>query len=77
VQLEKNTSPIKKKILIDQLRQRFSNVPGVKIEVKDFEQGPPIEAPVAIRILGDNLDTLRTLAARAERITINPRGYLC
>jgi multidrug efflux pump subunit AcrB len=76
VQLEENTSPTKKKILIDQLRQRFSQVPGVKIEVKDFEQGPPVEAPVAIRILGDNLDTLRTLASRAERILQSTPGAI-
>ena len=56
----------KKKKLIEQLREKFISIPGAKIEVKDFEQGPPVEAPVAIRISGDNLDTLRTLAARAE-----------
>jgi multidrug efflux pump subunit AcrB len=76
VQLDENTSPTKKKLLIEQLRQRFSQVPGVKIEVKDFEQGPPVEAPVAIRILGDNLDTLRTLASRAERILQSTPGAI-
>ena len=66
VQLNPDETPSQKKKLIEKLRQRFSAVPGAKIEVKDFEQGPPIEAPVAIRISGDNLDTLRSLAAKAE-----------
>lgn len=66
VQLDPHTSPVAKRKLIEKLRGSFDDVAGAKIEVKDFEQGPPVEAPVAIRILGDNLDTLRLLAARAE-----------
>ncbi len=76
VQLHSNTSPAKKKQLIDKLRQKFFTVPGVKIEVKDFEQGPPVEAPVAIRIFGDNLDSLRVLASRAESILKNTPGAI-
>ncbi|HSC40239.1 MAG TPA: efflux RND transporter permease subunit, partial [Chitinophagaceae bacterium] len=68
VQLQEDLSPVKKKQLIDKLRDRFNNVAGARIEVKDFEQGPPVEAPVAIRITGDNLDTLRTIAAQAEQL---------
>jgi len=66
VQLQENVSPTEKKKIIDQLREKFVSFPGARIEVKDFEQGPPVEAPVAIRISGDNLDTLRALAARTE-----------
>jgi multidrug efflux pump subunit AcrB len=68
VQLRTDISPTKKKKLIEKLRERFMMVAGARIEVKDFEQGPPIEAPVAIRIMGDNLDTLRSLAAKTEQL---------
>jgi multidrug efflux pump subunit AcrB len=68
VQLQHDVSPSAKAALIEKLRAKFMQVAGAKIEVKDFEQGPPIEAPVAIRILGDNLDTLRTMAARAATL---------
>lgn len=68
VQLRPDISPTKKKKLIEKLRERFMTVAGARIEVKDFEQGPPIEAPVAIRIMGDNLDTLRNLAAKTEQL---------
>jgi multidrug efflux pump subunit AcrB len=76
VQLQPETSPGQKRALINELRERFSAVPGMKIEVKDFEQGPPVEAPVAVRILGDNLDTLRAIAGRAERILQETPGAI-
>jgi multidrug efflux pump subunit AcrB len=68
VQLHNDVNPAEKKELIDKLRSRFAHVAGAKIEVKDFEQGPTNEAPVAIRIKGDNLDTLRTVSAAAEQL---------
>ncbi len=66
VQLNTDVSPSGKKEIIEELRKIFLPVAGAKIEVKDFEQGPPIEAPVAIRITGDNLDTLRRIANDVE-----------
>jgi len=66
VQLDHGVNPVNKRKLIDKLRTTLSVLPGARIEVKDFEQGPPIEAPVAVRILGDDLDTLRVIAERAE-----------
>ena len=76
VQLQEEVNPVEKRKLIEKLRNRFSGVAGAKIEIKDFEQGPPIEAPVAFRILGDNLDTLRVLAARAENLLKETPGAL-
>ena len=66
VQLKKEVNAADKKRIIENLRVRFSSIAGAKIEVKDFEQGPPVDAPVSIRIIGDNLDTLRALADRVE-----------
>ena len=54
--------------LFDSLRRAFEAYPGARIQVKEFENGPPIEAPIALRITGPDLDTLRTLAAGLERI---------
>ncbi|MFN7279864.1 MAG: efflux RND transporter permease subunit, partial [bacterium] len=66
VQLKNEVNARDKKRIIENLRMRFSSIAGAKIEVKDFEQGPPVDAPVSIRIIGDNLDTLRALADRVE-----------
>ncbi len=62
--------------IISDLRQRFADYPGARIEVKEFEQGPPVEAPIAIRITGDNLDTLKSLAATVENIISSTDGAI-
>ena len=58
------------------LRQAWTPYPGAKVEVKDFEQGVPMISPVEVRLLGDNLDTLRSLASRVEQLLKNTRGSL-
>jgi len=76
VQLEKEIKPEYKTALIDKLRLKFLRYPNAKIEVKDFEQGPPLEAPVAIRIFGENLDSLRSLSLKVEQILIKTPGTI-
>ncbi|MBL7797746.1 MAG: efflux RND transporter permease subunit [Saprospiraceae bacterium] len=76
VQLQDRTPPPVKVALIDELRERFKNVPGAVITVKNFEQGPPIEAPIAIRVFGENLDTLRSVAARVENMVSEIEGAI-
>ncbi|WP_044173004.1 efflux RND transporter permease subunit [Flectobacillus major] len=65
-----------KKALIDQLRTQLVNYPNAKIEVKDFEQGPPLEAPIAYRIFGENLDTLRSVAFKVEKLLAKHPGAI-
>jgi multidrug efflux pump subunit AcrB len=76
VQLKPETSSEKKIEIINSLRDRFKNYADAKIEVKNFEQGPPIVAPVEIRLLGDNLDTLRLLSARVEKLLKQSDGTM-
>jgi multidrug efflux pump subunit AcrB len=76
VQLEERTPPEVKVALIDELREKLKNVPGAVINVKNFEQGPPIEAPIAIRVFGENLDTLRGIAARVENMLAITEGAI-
>lgn len=68
VQMDKEAKPEEKNKLISALRSQFYAFPYAKIEVKDFEQGPAIEAPLSIRVFGDNLDTLRQLSFEVEEI---------
>lgn len=56
-----------KNVLVQRLRRLLAPVPGARVEVKDYEQGPQLEAPVAVRIFGENLDTLRRLSFMVER----------
>ncbi|MDX2283893.1 MAG: efflux RND transporter permease subunit [Bacteroidia bacterium] len=75
VQLD-GADPAEKTRYIDELREAFRTYPNARIEVKDFEQGPPIEAPIAIRILGDDLDTLRRLSAEVEALMKRTEGAI-
>lgn len=71
-----NTPPEDKRKLIDQLRSKFKDYPNAKIEVKDFEQGPPVEAPIAIRVFSEDLDTLRALSFKVEDILKKTAGTM-
>jgi multidrug efflux pump subunit AcrB len=68
VQMDNEASPDSKVELIKQLRQRFKNFPYAKIEVKDFEQGTPIEANIVVRVFGEDPNKLRELSFKAEDI---------
>ena len=68
VQLEEETSPDAKTELIKRLRGKFGDFPYAKIEVKDFDQGTPIEANIVVRVFGVNQDTLRSLTFKVEEI---------
>ncbi|MDP2039047.1 MAG: efflux RND transporter permease subunit [Ignavibacteria bacterium] len=76
VQLDNHTSPKEKLALIETLRKKWSSYLGAKVEVKNFEQGPPVLAPVEVRLFGDNLDTLRTLAGEVEEMIKNTEGTI-
>jgi multidrug efflux pump subunit AcrB len=76
IQLDEQINPNEKLELIDSLRNQFKDYPSAKIEVKNFEQGPPIVAPVEVRLEGENLDTLRALAAKVEGILKSTPGTM-
>lgn len=60
--------------LVKELRKQFEDYAGARIEVKDIEQGPPVEAPIAIKILGENMDILRNIARDVEDIFLATAG---
>lgn len=57
-----------KTAIIDSLRRQFLKIPEAKVQLLEFEQGPPLEAPVVIRIFGNDLDTLRKYSLKVEEI---------
>ena len=60
----------------DSLREKYAAYPGAEIRVMNFQQGPPIVAPIDIRVLGPNLDTLRALSMQVESIMEESEGTL-
>jgi multidrug efflux pump subunit AcrB len=60
--------------LLDALRAEFDEIPGAEILVKQFENGPPMEAPIAIRVIGPDLDELQRLAGDVEALIRSTPG---
>jgi multidrug efflux pump subunit AcrB len=76
VQLKPETSAPRKLEIIQTLQASFAMVVGAKVEVKNFEQGPPVTAPIEIRLVGENLDTLRSLAGKVEYLLKQTPGTI-
>jgi len=56
------------------LQREVSEIPGARIVVKEFENGPPIESPIAVRIFADDLEALARYAADVERVLSKIEG---
>jgi multidrug efflux pump subunit AcrB len=54
--------------LFESLRDEFNRYPAARITLKQFEQGPPVDAPIAIRIVGPEIEGLRRMAAQVEQV---------
>ncbi len=52
--------------MLDAWRATFDAYPGAKILVKAMENGPPLEAPIAIRVRGPEVEGVRRIAAQLE-----------
>ena len=62
--------------LISQLRKKFSTYTGAEINVKEWEQGVPQEAPIVVYILGDDVDVLKDISGEVEQWVENSEGAL-
>ena len=62
--------------LIRDLRAAFALYPGAEITITEFAQGPPVEAPVAIKVIGDDIDVLRDLAREIEAVMAATPGTI-
>ncbi|MBK6564349.1 MAG: efflux RND transporter permease subunit [Saprospiraceae bacterium] len=76
VYLDPETKVTEIVLFADKARKLLKGIPGTKIEVKRFQQGPPISAPIEIRILGNNLDTLEHLSIKVENILKSVQGTM-
>jgi multidrug efflux pump subunit AcrB len=59
---------------LEELRAELDAYPGARFDVKRFLNGPPIEAPVAVRIRGNDISVLTEIAADVERRIRDTRG---
>ena len=70
----KQFDEVKTPRLFDELRGEFARYPGAQIILRVFQNGPPIEAPIAVRIVGPDLAMLKDIATRATRIVEETSG---
>ncbi|GAB4415581.1 MAG: efflux RND transporter permease subunit [Bacteroidia bacterium] len=56
------------------LRSRFETYPGARITVEELKNGPPNEAPIAIKVIGDELEEIARLSGEVERIIASTDG---
>ncbi len=62
--------------LLVQLRQELDReVVGARCLVKQLEQGPPVEAPLQVRLTGDDYDALRGWADQVAAVLRAAGGY--
>ncbi|HLP02111.1 MAG TPA: efflux RND transporter permease subunit [Opitutaceae bacterium] len=66
--------PDRSPALLDRLRAEFDRIPGAQIQLKEFENGPPIAAPIAVRVLGPELEGLRAAGVRLEELLTGIEG---
>ncbi|MCC7265702.1 MAG: efflux RND transporter permease subunit [Candidatus Latescibacteria bacterium] len=60
------------------LRRQFAGMPAARIHVREFKQGPALDAPIMIRVLGDDLQELAQLAGQVEEqlLAVPGTGYI-
>ncbi len=62
--------------IITGLREEVKNIPGARIELKEFEQGPPVAAPIIVRIIGDDKSISKKLTTDVENILKSITGVV-
>ena len=59
---------------LNHLRDIFSRYPEARITISELKQGVPIEAPIAIKVLGKDLSIIKDIAADVEGMIKNTEG---
>ncbi|MBI1340876.1 MMPL family transporter [bacterium] len=67
---ESRTGPAR----LEAMRNELATYPGARFDVKRFLNGPPIEAPVAVRIRGQDIGVLTEIAGEVERALRETEG---
>jgi multidrug efflux pump subunit AcrB len=60
--------------LLDALRAELADFPNAKIRVLEFQNGPPLESPIRIRVTAEELEQLPALARQVEELLIATPG---
>lgn len=59
---------------LEAIRKELAVYPGARFNVKRFLNGPPIKAPIAIRVSGADINVLTDLSLQVERLVAEAEG---
>ena len=76
VQLKDNIQMEQTTALIERLRGTFADYPKAKLEIKELEQGPPVNAPVEIKIQGEKMEMIKKIAGDVEAMFRQTPGLI-
>ena len=54
--------------LVERMRQRFERGPDAQYVLKVFQNGPPVSAPIEVKIVGPDLAVLKQIAGEVEAV---------
>jgi multidrug efflux pump subunit AcrB len=60
--------------VVREVRAELAAFPGATLELREFENGPPVDAPIAIRVLGDEAGEIEAAARRVEAVLASTEG---
>ena len=59
---------------VPELNSVFDRYPGAHISITEFENGPPVEAPIVVKVTGPELGILEALAGQIEDLLLAHPG---
>lgn len=59
---------------VESLRSELASLSGVRVFIKEFNQGPPAEAPISIRVIGDDWSSIKEGANLVEGVFTQHEG---
>lgn len=54
--------------IAEKIRDEFKTFTGAKVTISELSEGPPSEAPITVRITGDDIETLKDLTKQIESV---------
>ena len=66
--------PDRDRAVIKKLREELQTYPGVRFNVRRFENGPPVAAPIAVRVSGADLGVLAALSEEVAEVLRSVEG---
>ncbi len=61
---------------LNSLRATFANYPDARITFQELKNGPPIEAPIEIRLIGEDLNKMKQISYEVEDIIRKVEGAI-